>query len=469
MGQTELRRLIEALIPRTNKTQDGSIICPFCQAPQKQISSHIKKDHDGEMQERCKTKDSEEYKQELKRYLTALRKNRCIADKKLLDPVEFKRKQKANKKQYLKRLSDTNKTRLKEYKKKWDKMALIKSKTWEAAKKRFRQEILYGPSFECVCCRMMCFRHQVVPFSEQVQENIRAKAKAAAERQMKSQNATLDDDLLAKIGKVSFNEEEQQNTRVESRSKSPSESESRGPEESVSADSESDSTGSEEADLEGWEEETKLLASYHRWFERCDQIYDTLGKCQDEADALDLRKTSDKLAWCDDIFWAKRGGIMKTYDLMLENVLHMDDWTEEQERNARALSDGLDRDETNQKSLLELTMKILGLLKKGKKKAQAKRQHLAKMVEQLVDQIGKMFATCKCQASVYNLVTLFIVYKSVFLGLQAAVTLLEFPQGTGSGTGTGRGTVLILCAGEIKHFFIYFLRLPTNIVAIHQC
>ena len=436
MGQTELRSLIESLIPKANKTQDGSIICPFCHVPQKQISSHIKKDHDGQMQEHCKTKDSEEYMQELKRYLAALRREKCSADqklldpvefkrkqasrrekcsadKKLLDPVEFKRKQAEKRKEYLKRLSDANKTREKEYHKKYDKVALIKSKTWEAAKKRFHQETLYGPVFECVCCRTMCFRHQVVPYTEQAQEKIRTKAKAAAERQMKDKNANLLEDLLAKMSKVSV--QEQQNSRLES-GISPSESKSREPEEPLSQGSKYEEFVPEDSKSEdpepepesGGENEDGVLASYHRWFERCDEIYDTLGKCQGEADALGLRETYEKLVDCDDTLWDKREWVIETYDQTEETVrksliVHQ---TEEQEKSARVISETLDGDEDNQKVLLELTMNFLGLLKKGKKEAQTKRQHLANIrerdrgVDELFSEIDNMFpcfAPCKCQ------------------------------------------------------------------------
>ena len=78
-----------------------------------------------------------------------------------------------------------------------------------------------------------------------MKEKIRAKAKAAAETQMKTQNAKLDDDLLAKMTKVSV--QEQQNSSLES-DISPSESKTREPEEPSSEGSTSEESVSEDSE-----------------------------------------------------------------------------------------------------------------------------------------------------------------------------------------------------------------------------
>ena len=49
----------------------------------------------------------------------------------------------------------------------------------EAAARRFHQETLYGPVFECVCCRTLNFKHNVVEFNKKNRVQIRKKAKDA--------------------------------------------------------------------------------------------------------------------------------------------------------------------------------------------------------------------------------------------------------------------------------------------------
>ena len=52
----------------------------------------------------------------------------------------------------------------------------------EAAIKKFFQEILYGPVWECVCCRTLNFWHNVVVYDEKMKAQIRKKADEAFER-----------------------------------------------------------------------------------------------------------------------------------------------------------------------------------------------------------------------------------------------------------------------------------------------
>ena len=51
-----------------------------------------------------------------------------------------------------------------------------------AAVKKFYQETLYGPVFECVCCRTLNFKHNVVGFNKQTRTQIMKKAKDAHSR-----------------------------------------------------------------------------------------------------------------------------------------------------------------------------------------------------------------------------------------------------------------------------------------------
>ena len=68
----------------------------------------------------------------------------------LMNPTEFRRKNHTQKKECLARQGHQGKAKRVEYKEKWDKL----NKTFEASKKRFHQEIMYGPIFPCVCCNV---------------------------------------------------------------------------------------------------------------------------------------------------------------------------------------------------------------------------------------------------------------------------------------------------------------------------
>ena len=52
--------------------------------------------------------------------------------------------------------------------------------------KRFFQEILFGPVWECVCCRILTFWHNVVVYDEKRKAQIRRKADEAYERDYNS-------------------------------------------------------------------------------------------------------------------------------------------------------------------------------------------------------------------------------------------------------------------------------------------
>ena len=223
MDAKELRNLVESLMSKTSQTEDG-ITCPFCMLPQKQIISHIKKTHHTEMQENCRTED---YEPELKRYLQKIKNQKKIEKKKevdpdyyakrqqkyrmqqlLMNPTEFRRKNHTQKKECLARQGHQGKAKRVEYHKKWDKLNSVRNKTFEAAKKRFHQEIMYGPIFPCVCCNDLYFRHQVVPYDDKLQDKIRSQAKAAAARNAKDK--ATDPDLLKLMKNVSLCEDEEQ-------------------------------------------------------------------------------------------------------------------------------------------------------------------------------------------------------------------------------------------------------------------
>ena len=55
-----------------------------------------------------------------------------------------------------------------------------------AAVKKFYQETCYGPVFECVCCRTLNFKHNVVEFNKKNRVQIRKKAKEAHTRDYNS-------------------------------------------------------------------------------------------------------------------------------------------------------------------------------------------------------------------------------------------------------------------------------------------
>ena len=56
----------------------------------------------------------------------------------------------------------------------------------DAAVRKFFQETLYGPNFECVCCRTLNFRHNVVIFDGKARVEIRKKAYEAYEQEYNS-------------------------------------------------------------------------------------------------------------------------------------------------------------------------------------------------------------------------------------------------------------------------------------------
>ena len=90
MKTGKLQLLVESLMPKANRTEDG-FLCPFCEVPQKQITTHIKKNHNKEMLQRCSSEDSKEYEQELKKHIHRIRTHEGRAKKKKADPEHYDR------------------------------------------------------------------------------------------------------------------------------------------------------------------------------------------------------------------------------------------------------------------------------------------------------------------------------------------------------------------------------------------
>ena len=132
-----------------------------------------------------------------------------------MNPTEFKRKSATQNKEYLARLSHQGKAKLVEYHKKWDRLNAARNKTFEAAKKRFQQEIKYGPIFPCECCHGMYFHHQVVPYNGKLERKIRTEAKAAQMRSTKEK--ATGQELLMQMKNISIHEEEEKEEKEDKR------------------------------------------------------------------------------------------------------------------------------------------------------------------------------------------------------------------------------------------------------------
>ena len=217
--EEELQKLIDVLLPDARRTADGTIICGICKIPQKQIVSHLRKEHDQEIREFCSTKEYLVYEEEIKKHLKKVRMRieREIRKEKdpereseaervkkyrekqlLMDPEGFKRKQRDNQRVYLQRRSAMSKEKLKEDQNRWKRKFTINSKTREAAIKRFRKETMYGPIFPCFCCDMLFFRHQVVDYTkDEVKTALLAMAKAKAKAY--GEELKIDEEFLRKL------------------------------------------------------------------------------------------------------------------------------------------------------------------------------------------------------------------------------------------------------------------------------
>ena len=203
-------------------TKDKGWICPFCHSEEKRIMSHIKRKHlistqlqnftDVEKdfrkhtinkstqieRDRKRQIDKEGFNRQHREAMRATRSRQRAADKEGFDRRSREAKGATRSK---KRLADeegfmedqrkawkvSKKKRLNEDPKKYKRLEKIKNLKYgrkigssqEAAVKKFHHETCYGPVFECVCCRILNFRHNVVPWNEKTQAQIRTKANEA--------------------------------------------------------------------------------------------------------------------------------------------------------------------------------------------------------------------------------------------------------------------------------------------------
>ena len=383
MRDKELQHLIESLIPDSKKTQEG-IICGICHVPQKQLVSHLKKEHDKEVKERCNTKEYMVYEQEVRKHLRMLRKRleREVRREKdptlesdaqrqhkyrekqlLMDPEDFKRKHQDHQREYLKRRSEMNKDLVKEDNKRWKRQQKMKSKTREAAYKRFREETGYGPMFECVCCRTMCFRSQVVEYTEKVKRNILEKAAKACKG-----DQTIDEGFLKQMEGCSFKDS------------------SRDPARNKDATDDSDNS----------EEEEQLIASYEHWFDRVDQIIDNLSDSRCLAQEMGLNELLQSLNDCEDFLWVFRDKVIDSMERMQENLLFMKDWTEEQKRFGKGHTGVLDKMKKHQDWMKKATKRVLNLLSEGKESGSTEEKEIAKIVQTFKAEKWKMAEISRC-------------------------------------------------------------------------
>ena len=163
--------------------KDKGWTCPFCESEEKQIMRHIKGKHITSSQKQSFAAIEKNFN----KHSTNKRKHAWVKKQMETDDEGFKRqnrkavqdcrkrKKKTDKEGFRKRQQNANK----KYKRKI-------GSSREAAVKRFYQEILYGPMWECVCCRILTFWHNVVVYDEKRKAQIRKKADEAHERDYNS-------------------------------------------------------------------------------------------------------------------------------------------------------------------------------------------------------------------------------------------------------------------------------------------
>ena len=177
-------------------------ICPICQSEEKQIMGHIKAKHTNPSQKQIfaeveknfkkhshnkrnqasqkkqKEVDEERFKQQHNKAEQA-RKKRLKED----DEEGFKKQQRESEQAGKKRRLSKDPKKFKKLKKQADqKYKITQRGSRAAAVKKFFQETLYCPVFECVCCRTLNFKHNVVGFNKQTRTQIMKKAKDAHSR-----------------------------------------------------------------------------------------------------------------------------------------------------------------------------------------------------------------------------------------------------------------------------------------------
>ena len=282
-----------------------------------------------------------------------------------MNPEEFKRKQRDKQREYLKRRSTMSKEKLKEDQNRWKKRQTINSKTREPAIKRFRKETMYGPIFPCVCCDMLFFRHQVVPYTKELKIALLAKAKAKAKAY--GEELKIDEEFLRKLEGCTIKDVHP----------------------STSEEGTSQGSGAE-ADAERLEDEEELLSSYLGWFSRVDQIIDNLADSRCLAREMGLERIWHTLENCEDNLWDFRAKVNNSMERMQDNLLFKKDWNEEQESYGKLMSDSLDRMKKGQDWMRKASKKILNKLSEVKGTGSPEEKEIYKMVQTFVTEKGRM-------------------------------------------------------------------------------
>ena len=414
MGTNELRNLVESLMSNTSRTDDG-ITCPFCMLPQKQIINHIKKNHHTEMQENCRTED---YEPELKRYLQKIKDQKKIKKKKeadpdyyakrqqkyrmqqlLMNPTEFRRKSATQNKEYLARLSHQGKARLVEYHKKWDRLNAARNKTFEAAKKRFHQEIKYGPIFPCVCCHGMYFRHQVVPYNGKLERKIRTEAKAAQMRNTKEKAAG--EELVMQMKYISIHEEEEKEEKEEKEDKRNEEGKEEGKEEERRTDKQLAQQDHQNM-LDGnelEEEQDKVYNAFQLYMNRADNIIATFEECRQKAVDADDVVCFAILDASYDVALLARNQTLTAWSSIEDNMNNP--CSLEQMSHAKMLAEVREMKRTPQEDLLKLLQNLLDLMEDQDYYTPENQTLRNRMLEQIWEMTMKSFSGCNCEVKIF--------------------------------------------------------------------
>ena len=151
-------------------------ICPICQSEEKQIMRHIKAKHTNPSQ----IQSFAEMEKSFKKHSTNKRVQATQKKQKEVDEEGFKQQHNKAEQACKKRRLSKDPKKFKKLKKQADqKYKITQRGSRAAAVKKFFQETLYGPVFECVCCRTLNFKHNMVGFNKQTRTQIKKKAEDA--------------------------------------------------------------------------------------------------------------------------------------------------------------------------------------------------------------------------------------------------------------------------------------------------
>ena len=190
-GQTDMEQdfggyfqfLWNSEIVTLKPTKEKRWVCPFCQEEQKQIMRHIKTKHLTSSQGDAFADIEKDYK----KHLNKNRVKACEKRKREEDEEDFLETQgkKGQKSKVKRKAADEMVFRTQQKKANQQYRRKIGS-SQDAAVRKFFQETLHGPNFECVCCRTLNFRHNVVIYDGKARVEIRKKANEAHEQEYNS-------------------------------------------------------------------------------------------------------------------------------------------------------------------------------------------------------------------------------------------------------------------------------------------